>query len=203
MVGLISGVLGARIYHVISMWNYYINTPLEMVKVWHGGLSFFGAFLGAAVGIYIYSRWKGIPLLAYIDIVAFTLPLSQSIGRIGNYINNELFGTPTTLPWKIYIPSNARPDIYKQNEYFHPLFAYEIIFNLILFGILNLLIKEDKIKIGTGKALGYYLIGYSLIRYFLEFLRTDSWLINGLNIAQMACVILFSCGLYIKNRRVV
>ena len=191
IVGVLGGVLGARAYHVVSLWTYYSQNPLEIIKIWHGGLSLFGALAGGFVSLYVYSRQKNIKLLPYLDIIALNVPLAQALGRFGNFINQELYGLPTQLPWKIYIlPRNRLPG-YENTEYYHPLFAYEIVLNLILFFALNNIFTKQKALVGTGWFIWTYLAGYSLIRFNLEFLRIDSWSVYGANVAQILTLLVF------------
>jgi len=188
IVGVVGGVLGARAYHVVSEWGFYAQHPERILQIWNGGLAIFGALIGGFVSMKLYAKKKGFKLLPYIDLVAVTLPLAQSIGRLGNFFNQELYGLPTNLPWKLYInPENRLPG-YESFEFFHPLFAYEMILNLILFSILYRKLAVEQKLVGTGYFIWFYLVGYMTIRFLLEFLRLESWKINGINVAQVIAI---------------
>lgn len=189
------GLVGARLYHVIDMWDYYWLHPGQIVMVWRGGLGIFGGILGGAVGLWLwikhnekrYDRSKNCyEWLKLADSGAVGLALGQAIGRWGNYFNQELYGLPTNLPWGIYIKPENRLLPVIDFEYFHPLFLYESLWCLAIF----LLLKKLKLKIGTGQMLITYLGLYGLGRFFLEFLRLESWYFRGVNVAQAVSLIL-------------
>jgi len=188
IVSVVGGVLGARAYHVVSEWDFYSQHPERILQIWNGGLALFGALVGGFVSMNLYAKQKSIKLLPYIDLVAVALPLAQAIGRFGNFFNQELYGLPTNLPWKLYINPENRLRGYESIEFFHPLFAYEIILNLILFSILNRKLAVKQKLVGTGYFIWFYLAGYMTIRFLLEFLRLESWNINGINVAQVIAV---------------
>jgi len=186
--------IGARLYHVIDYLEYYALNPQEIIKTWEGGMGIFGGVFGGIFGIFIFSflksksfikKYKGKKpngvktLFSYFytlaDYIVLGAPLAQAIGRWGNYFNNELFGKPTNLPWAITIPFDKRPEGLKLYETFHPLFLYESILNLILFGVLFLFFSRKKAVSFPGLLLFTYLIGYSLIRLILEPLHINPW----------------------------
>jgi len=169
--GLLGGLVGARLYHVILEWSYYRTDFLAIVKVWHGGLAIHGAWLGGLLVIYFIARHYKLSLFKLLDILVVGLVFGQAIGRWGNFFNQELFGLPTSLPWGIYIDLVNRPISYLLANYFHPTFLYESLLNLALFLILYLVYKKRKELIGLTTSV--YLIGYSLIRFSLEFIRID------------------------------
>jgi len=197
---VIPGILGARLYHVIDYWSYYSQNLTEIFYLWNGGLGIYGGILGGTVGLGIYLSikvWKELKkkeikewfhcftaqLFNWLDVIAFGLPLGQAIGRIGNYFNQELYGLPTNLPWGIYInPENRLPGFAGFSK-FHPLFAYEAIWDIIIFIILITIIKR-KNKLRLGSYFFIYLGLYGLGRFFLEFLRINPWSIGRINVAQ-------------------
>jgi len=135
---LIFGVIGARLYHVLTPSRYsgittadYLQNPLMILTTWEGGLAMPGAIIGGVLGIYIFSKRNKIKIGTLLDAAAPGIALAQAIGRWGNYINQELYGPPTDLPWGIYIAPQNRLLGYKAFEYFHPLFLYESIWNLL------------------------------------------------------------------------
>jgi phosphatidylglycerol---prolipoprotein diacylglyceryl transferase len=172
---IIAGIVGARIYHVCLEWSYYQLDYWNILKVWQGGLAIHGGIIAGTL-VLIYFCWKekvNFWLLA--GIFAPGVALGQAIGRWGNYFNQELFGTPTNLPWGIPINFMNRPDIYLSANYFHPTFLYESLGNLIIFGVLFLIILQFLKKKWTNYKIIFltYLILYSILRFSMEFLRTD------------------------------
>lgn len=171
-----AGVVGARIGYVIPRFferpngTPFVDDPLAIVAIWEGGLAFFGGlFLGGLVGILLVRRWSG-DLPAMADAVAPAIPLAQAIGRWGNYFNQELYGTPTDVPWAVRI-ERADPR-YPGVETFHPTFLYESIGNLIL--VVVLLVLERTGKLRRGALLWCYAIGYGVLRASVEALRVDT-----------------------------
>jgi phosphatidylglycerol:prolipoprotein diacylglycerol transferase len=171
------GFIGARAYHVIDQWNYYRQYPSQIIG--GAGLGIFGAVIGGVIGLLIYTRWKKLGLLHWMDIIAPGLILAQAIGRWGNFINQELYGKPTTLPWGIYIDPDHRVAGYESFSHFHPLFAYESILNLL--GCIMLLVigRKYKSRLLDGDIAFIYLIYYSTVRFGLEWLRIDNWKLAG------------------------
>lgn len=177
------GLIGARLYHVIDWWDYYRLNPAEIIKLWRGGLGIFGGILGGAIGLWIYSRSKK-KLLMMLDLAGLSLALGQAIGRWGNYFNQELYGKPTNVPWAIYIKPENRLLSVIDFERFHPLFLYESLWMIISFIIIIKIIKNNKLKIGSGMVFAAYLGLYGFGRFWLEGLRIEAWIINGVNVAQ-------------------
>jgi len=203
---LIFGILGARIYHVADYIEYYSKFPIEILKIWEGGMGIWGAIAGGILGISIYLRTKSEKILPWLDIISVAMPLGQAIGRWGNFFNKEIFGLPTKLPWGIYIPQANRPEKYFSYERFHPLFFYESILNIFLFFILFKVYKSKSKKWPAGIFLSIYLSEYSIIRFFLEFLRIDPWKIilgDGLvlNVSQCISILVLSLSLvFIRSK---
>jgi phosphatidylglycerol:prolipoprotein diacylglycerol transferase len=190
------GVVGARIYHVLTVppsmgvdrW-YYLRHPLEILATWKGGLGIYGAVLGGAVGLYIVVRRAKRNMWRWLDIVAPGVALAQAIGRWGNWINQELYGRPTDLPWAIYIEPQFRLAGYESYERFHPIFFYESVWNLATAAILVYLIRRYRTKLVPGLVAGIYFISYSTIRFLLEFVRLDRPAIGGISIAQVVALV--------------
>lgn len=175
---LIFGIIFARLWFVALSWDYFKHDLGEIPKIWHGGQSIHGAILGGILSIIVYCKIKKINFYSYADVFAVSLPLAQSIGRWGNFFNNEAFGKPTDNFFiKSYIPIENRPVEYFTNEYFHPTFLYESIFDFIIFVFL---FKKYKIwKEDRGFTFWLYLILYSSVRFLIEFIRVDSLNIFG------------------------
>jgi prolipoprotein diacylglyceryl transferase len=170
------GIVGGRIFHVLTHWDYYFFPGADLTKVfavWEGGLAIFGALLLGSVGAFIGARTAGIKFLAFADAIAPGVLVAQAVGRIGNYFNNELFGLPTTLPWGLEISTSnpAYPAGLPAGVLFHPTFLYELIWNLMGFAVLIWL--DRKFKLRWGQMFAAYLITYSIGRAFIESIRID------------------------------
>ncbi len=170
------GIVGGRAYHVVTHPGDYFYAGADLFKtlyVWEGGLAIFGAIVFGAFGAWLGSRRAGVPFIVFADAVAPALLLAQAIGRIGNYFNQELFGTPTTLPWGLHIRSTspAFPDGFPAGTLFHPLFLYEMLWNIL--GVCVILLIERQLKRRTGWSVGSYLIWYGIGRSWFESFRLD------------------------------
>ena len=201
---LVVGVLGARLYHVVDLWDYYALHPREMIAIWNGGLGIYGGLLGGLLGLWLYSKRTGSKLFELLDFAAFSLPMSQAIGRWGNYLNQELYGRPTSLPWGIYIDSVHRVAGYELAERFHPLFLYESLGMLVVFGVLYWLVRRGYFAWGYGYYLAVYLIGYGVVRGLLEGFRISPWSVGGMPVALLLSLTIVAWGigwLYVKRAR--
>ncbi|GAA2236664.1 prolipoprotein diacylglyceryl transferase [Herbiconiux moechotypicola] len=170
------GIIGARFYHVFTHLGDYFYPGanlLDVFAIWDGGNALYGSLIGGAIGAWIGCRMSGIRLWSFADALAPAMLLAQAIGRLGNYVNHELFGLPTTLPWGLEIESdNAKfPAGLADGTLFHPLFLYEIIWNVV--GIALLLLLERRFALRWGKLFALYLIWYGLGRSWLEAIRID------------------------------
>jgi prolipoprotein diacylglyceryl transferase len=171
MWGFPAGLVGGRLYFLATSWDQAPHTWWGPFAVWRGGLSIWGGILaGTLAGIWVLRR-RGANVPAFLDAGAPALLVAQSIGRIGNYFNQELFGRPTTLPWALQIDPAHRPDGYGADATFHPTFLYEIVWNLALAAALVWLGHHRRVRPGGLFAL--YVAGYSLFRIFEELLRVD------------------------------
>lgn len=175
-------IISARIYYVVFNPSIYIENPLKILDFRSGGLAIYGGIIGAVITILIYCKKKSINFLDVLDYVAPFLPLAQSIGRWGNFVNVEAYGTETNLPWRMGIMENG---IYKE---VHPTFLYESISTLIIFIILYSLRNKRKFK---GEITSLYLIMYSFIRFFIEGLRTDSLMFFDIRVSQALSLSIF------------
>ncbi len=170
------GIVGGRIFHVLTHWNFYFGDGKDLIKVfaiWEGGLAIYGALILGTVGAYIGSKFAGIKFLSFADAIAPGVILAQAFGRLGNYFNQELFGLPTDLPWGLEIssPNDAIPIGLPEGTLFHPTFLYEILWNILAFAIILLL--ERKWSLRWGQTFGLYLGLYSIGRFWIEGLRID------------------------------
>jgi prolipoprotein diacylglyceryl transferase len=168
-----AGLIGARLYHVITDWNrLYADEPLDAFKIWQGGLGIPGGIaLGVVVGI-IVARSRGIRIPSGLDAIAPALPLAQAIGRLGNWFNQELYGGPSDLPWALEIDPEHRVAGYESVATFHPTFLYEALWNLALVGLLIWI--DSKRVLRPGRIFAVYVGGYFLGRLWVESLRVDT-----------------------------
>ncbi len=197
---LIPGILGGRLYHVISSWNYYSANPQDIIQLQMQGFGIFGAVFGGIVGLLIFAKVYKQSFLQWADFVAPGLILAQAIGRWGNFFNQELFGPPTDLPWGIYISPENRiganlPADYINYEYFHPTFFYESLLNFISFLVLYYLARNWKKNRMYGDIFFLYGMFYAVIRFIIEFYRPDAWTLGGIPTAQWVSIAMFLvCG---------
>tara|TARA_Y100000589_G_scaffold331751_1_gene386824 strand:+ start:1124 stop:2002 length:879 start_codon:yes stop_codon:yes gene_type:complete len=212
-------IIGARIYYVIfeyrqfignnfftliNIFNNYFRIP-SILAIWEGGIAIHGALIGGFLAIIFFCKKKKIPLKTFLDIIMPSVILGQSIGRWGNFFNNEAFGIPTNLYWKLFIPIQNRPIVYINYQFFHPTFLYESLWNFLVFLILIYIFKkQNQVKIfHSGLITCLYIILYSFGRFWIEGLRIDSLCLGGfppsceggIRIAQFISIFLFSSGL--------
>jgi prolipoprotein diacylglyceryl transferase len=175
VVGVPFGILGARLYHVITDYQLYFGPgrqPLDALKIWQGGLGVWGAIAFGILGGYLVARRRKIAFPAVLDAIAPAILVAQAIGRLGNWFNQELFGRPTTLPWGVAIASDYRPAGYAQFATFHPTFLYEMLWNLAAAVLLVWL--DRRFRLGHGKVFALYVMLYCAGRFWIEALRIDT-----------------------------
>ena len=195
-----SGILGARVYHVITSPAAYLDDPVSALYVWQGGLGIPGGIAGGFLACYVVLRRRGLSFTAFADSVAPGVVVAQAIGRLGNWFNQELFGRPTTLPWGLQIdPDN--PDAVAGAEAYHPTFLYDLLWNLGVAGVL--LWADRRWKLGAGKVFALYLGLYALGRLWIESLRIDDAnTLAGLRVNHYVMgVVLLGALLYLRLRR--
>ena len=216
---IISSIIGARTYYVIFEWRQYsgenfftsfelFNNSIQIpsfIAIWEGGIALHGGLIGGLLSVIFFCKSKNIHLKTFIDILIPSIIFGQSIGRWGNFFNNEAFGIPTNLPWKLFIPIQNRPIEFIDYEYFHPTFLYESIWNFLIFIILIIIFNKQNNTnfFRPGLISCLYLVGYSFGRFWIEALRTDPLCIGGLppfcdgglRMAQFISIFLFSSGL--------
>ena len=227
---LIAGILGARLYHVLSSPQgtnmgfryYFVDNPIDVIHIfglsvpfptalmiWNGGLGIFGAIAGGALALIVYARRHKLSAWRWLDIATPGLILAQAIGRWGNFINQELYGPPTTLPWGITIDAQHRIDPFRdlsrypvETTRFHPVFLYESIWNLLGFIALIIIGRRQRGRLKDGGLLGLYLMMYGVGRLLFETLRPDAWLAGGIPVAQLvsAAAIVLGAGIVAWRR---
>jgi phosphatidylglycerol:prolipoprotein diacylglycerol transferase len=231
---LIGGIIGARLYHVFSSpadglgWAYYREHPLDIVNFWNGGLrglGIYGGLAGGVLAIFLYCRYNKLSTMRFLDYIAPNVLIAQSLGRFGNWVNQELYGPITDLPWAFHInpeyPCQSPVDILPPGVQpcgvpnitdatrawyatygYHPTFFYEALWNLAMFGLLALIIWRFGERLRRGDGVLLYLIAYSLGRFWVEMFRPDAWVIGQLATAQwiaLGCVVVCTIILIIRH----
>ena len=186
------GIIGARLLFVILKWSEFAATPLEIFNLPGGGLSIHGALLGGALTVYWYCRMHKLSFGAVADLLIPWVALGQMIGRFGNFFNQEAFGGPTDLPWKMWITPALRPEGWQNYSWFHPTFLYESIGSLIVLLIL-LIVQRKKLPVGTVALT--YAGAYSVLRFGIEFFRIDSDKWGSLTVAQWGSLVIIFISL--------
>ena len=217
---VITGVIGARIYHVIHLWDFYSANPLVIPQIWNGGIGIPGALAGGVVGIFLYTRSKGINTARWLDIFAPAALLGQVIGRLGNFVNQELYGPPTSLcgvefpaclPFGVQIGADHRAGTpwdavtYPvETTTFVPLFAYEMALNVVGLVVLLFAIRRFGPRLFAGDAALMYIMWYGAVRTLLETYRVNNWTILGVPTAMWVGIIGFvlaAAWLIYRHRR--
>ena len=194
------GVVGARLYHVVTDWSAFSGHLGDIPRIQQGGLGIYGAILGGALGAAIGARRAGVPLLVILDCTAPGTALAQALGRFGNYANQELFGGPTNLPWGLEIDPAHRPAQYLDDATFHPTFLYESIWDVIVMVVLLRVAKRWR-RQAPGYVLALYLALYSFGRFFVEGLRVDpAHEIGPLRLNQVVAAVVFALALLVVIR---
>ncbi len=204
---VLAAIIGARLYHVFSTpeagllgWPYYRENPAQIFAIWDGGLGFYGALVGGAVGVAIFAYFRNLRLLQWFDFLAPGMAIGQSIGRWGNYMNRELYGTPTDLPWGLEIPPQHRippyNDLgqYPQGTLFHPTFFYESLAALLICVALVLIADRYRRRLRYGDIFFLYLMSSAVVRFLVEYLRPDAWILGPLAAAQVFAIGFFVLG---------
>lgn len=203
---VLAGVIGARLWHIFTptptdvasglTTYYYLTHPLAAINIRSGGLGVPGAVIGGAIAIILYARRKNLDVIVWLDVAAPGVALAQAIGRWGNFINQELYGPPTDLPWGIFIEPQYRLPGYKEYTHFHPLFLYESLWNLLNMAILLWVGRRFEDKLLPGDIFLGYLVIYPFGRFLLDFIRLDSAQIAGVNANQTFMLIVAGVAMF-------
>ena len=191
---VIGGIIGARLYEVLFInWWYYQSNPLNIIKIWNGGIAIHGGIIAGVLVLGFWSRAKKFSFWLWADLLVIGLAVGQVIGRWGNYFNQENFGRPTNLPWGIPIEQVNRSFEFLQSSFFNPTFLYESILSMLSLLILLWLWKR---RVSVGVVASVYLINYGLIRFGMEFIRIDGTpIILGLRLPSLISILMIICGL--------
>ncbi|MCL5429216.1 MAG: prolipoprotein diacylglyceryl transferase [Chloroflexi bacterium] len=211
---LVAGIVGARLWHIFTpppssiavgiTTEFYLTHPLDALAIWNGGLGIPGAVIGGGAALYLLARRRGENFLAWADVIAPGLALGQAIGRWANFVNQELYGAPTDLPWAITIPPEKRLAGFDQFSTSHPLFLYESLWSLATVFFLIWVARKYSDRLKTGDVFLIYLITYPTIRFLLDFLRLDASMVAGINANQAVMLVVGVAALgrlLIKHRR--
>jgi phosphatidylglycerol:prolipoprotein diacylglycerol transferase len=217
---MVLAIIGARTYHVIHLWEHYVANPIEIPQIWNGGIGIPGGVAGGALGIFLYTRSKGLNTARWMDVFAPALLLGQVIGRLGNFVNQELYGPPTTLcgtefppclPFGIPIDAAHRAGtpwdavaFPVETTQFVPLFAYEMALNFIGMLVLLFVIRRFGPRLFAGDLTLMYFMWYGAVRTLLETYRVNNWTIAGVPTAMWIGIIAFviaAAWLVIRHRR--
>lgn len=209
----VGGVVGARVWHILTppqsmvshgiTTRYYLTHLLEAIAIWKGGIGIIGAMAGGGLALWLFSRKRGAAFNEWLDILAPGLALAQSIGRWGNYINQEVYGLPSDLPWAIHIDLQHRLPGFTEFASYHPLFLYEAIWSFLNMLLVLWLGRKYQNELKNGSLFLVYLIFYGVGRIGLEFLRLDISTWQGVNLNQtaMLVVVITACILFYNRQR--
>lgn len=194
---VVAAIPCARLYYVAFEWPRYAQQPASILAIWQGGIAIHGALIGGTLAALLFVRRHQLSFWNLLDVLVPSVILGQAIGRWGNFFNSEAFGSPTNLPWKLYIPPVNRPPGLGNYDFFHPTFLYESLWNMGIFILLLSLFfygLRYPQRIKTGAIACGYLIGYSLGRVWIEGLRMDSLMLGPFRIAQVVSLTLVAIG---------
>ncbi|MDO5002718.1 MAG: prolipoprotein diacylglyceryl transferase [bacterium] len=201
---IIFGIIGARIYYVLFNLDYYMQNPIEILEIWNGGLAIHGGLITGGLFTVYYCKKNKVETLKVFDIIVVGLILGQAIGRWGNFFNQEAYGAITTAAKlkSMGVPDFVINGMYILGDYRQPTFFYESIWNF--FGFIALLIIRRYPYLKTGQLSGFYLIWYSVARFIIEKMRTDSLMLGNFKIAQIMSIVLLIIGviLFIYYKRI-
>lgn len=191
--GVPAGIIGARAYYVLANWEFYRQQPLDVLRLWQGGLAVYGALLAFVLVLYLYARQRRVAFWTLADLIAPGLAVGQAVGQLANFVNQEAFGYPTGLAWGVYIDFALRPAGYEQFDFFHPVPLYESAWNILLFLVL-LALDWTWRRRGRfwppGSLFLLYILLYAVGHYHFVGLRLDSEIVWGVRLGQLASVLI-------------
>ncbi|WP_034552033.1 prolipoprotein diacylglyceryl transferase [Carnobacterium funditum] len=187
------GFVGARFYYVLFELDYYLQNPNEILAIWNGGIAIYGGLIAGGLTMYIYTKKNGISLALLLDVLAPNVLLAQSIGRWGNFMNQEAHGGPVSRQFleNLYLPEIIIKQMEINGIYYHPTFLYESLWSLLGFFLLIVLRNRKKL-LRQGEVALSYILWYSMGRFFIEGMRTDSlWIGEFIRVSQILSLVLF------------
>ncbi len=201
-----AAIIGARLYYVVFQWSYYAANPSEIIMTWHGGLAIHGGVIGGALAgfCYIYRNREVMNFWQNADIVAPSIILGQAIGRWGNFLNQEAHGGPVSEEFISRFPEFIKQGMLIDGQYYNPTFLYESLWNALVFLILFWMMRRKNLPHGVVAA--SYLILYSVGRFFVEGMRTDSLMLGPFRAAQVVSVLAIVLGavlIYFRTQKAV
>ncbi|MCH4167949.1 MAG: prolipoprotein diacylglyceryl transferase [Streptococcaceae bacterium] len=192
-------IIGARIYYVLFDLQAYRDNPLSVFAIWQGGLAIYGGLIAGFICLLVFTYYRVIPRLKFLDIATPSVILGQAVGRWGNFVNQEAYGEPTSyhfLKETLHLPDFIVNQMKVDGVYHQPTFLYESVWNLVGFAILMLIRHQKWIK--SGQLFAFYLVWYGIGRFFIEGLRTDSLMIgNTIRVSQVLSLVLVVVGIVI------
>lgn len=191
---LIFGIIGARLYYVLFNYNLFKDDPLEILKIWHGGLAIHGGLIAGLITLSLYTKKYKVRAIRILDLIVVPLLLGQAIGRWGNFFNQEAHGVATSIEHLkvLFVPDFIIKGMTIDGVIYTPTFFYESVVCLIAFIVLLIIRKGKYVKTGTMTAL--YLLIYGVLRFFIEISRTDALMFMGFKVAQVVSVIMIIIG---------
>ncbi|TDT63447.1 prolipoprotein diacylglyceryl transferase [Fonticella tunisiensis] len=182
LISIPAGIIGARLYYVIFKFDLYRDNLADIFNIRQGGLAIHGGLIFGILAAYLYTRYKNINLIKYADVAAPSIIIAQAIGRWGNFFNQEAHGDPVSSEFISHFPEFIQKGMFIEGQYWHPTFLYESLWNLVVFFILLIILRRSK---RDGTVLFSYIGLYSIGRFFIEGLRTDSLMVGPLRAAQL------------------
>ncbi len=199
---IIVAIIGSRLYFVAFHLDYYSNNPIDIIKIWEGGLAIHGAIIFGFLFILFYTMKYKVKMIRILDMIVPSLLIGQAVGRWGNFFNQEAFGSEVSKSFlsNLHIPNFIIDNMYVNGAYHHPTFLYESLWCFLGF-IIILIIRKFYKYLKNGQLSGLYFMWYSIGRFFIEALRTDSLMFRNFKVAQVVSVILFVVGLILFVRK--
>lgn len=192
---VIYGIVGARIYYVLFNLDYYMHSPIEIIKVWNGGLAIHGGIIAGLITLIYFCKKEKVSIIKILDISCIGLIVGQACGRWGNFFNMEAYGSEVTRSFleNLHLPEFIINGMHIGGHYYHPTFFYESLFCVL--GLIIMLLIRRIPKIKQGMIISFYLVWYGILRYFIEALRTDSLMLGSIKVAQLVSILFILLGI--------
>lgn len=192
---VIYGIVGARIYYVLFNLDYYMHSPIEIIKVWNGGLAIHGGIIAGLITLIYFCKKEKVSIIKILDISCIGLIVGQACGRWGNFFNMEAYGSEVTRSFleNLHLPEFIINGMHIGGHYYHPTFLYESLFCVL--GLIIMLLIRRIPKIKQGMIISFYLVWYGILRYFIEALRTDSLMLGNIKVAQLVSILFILLGI--------